>query len=206
MHPNTSQGFYQWPMKEDSPEDLFRVQLKDLDHLKISWQVFIDWNASRNWLRIRASPPSRETAITEVIKGIRQAVQSAHARAIMAAPIYIVVPPRHSTDSTLLVALINGQKHVCSLKFSKLSSDEEVKKQSPSRSLKMKATVEKFRTDLRNSLSELSHLKDWMQMRVHFGELQLTHWQTDLTDGKQSFDNFMKMMKRTRTRGVFEKR
>ncbi|KAJ8061314.1 hypothetical protein OCU04_010377 [Sclerotinia nivalis] len=200
-------GFYQWPMKEDSPEDLFREQLKDLDHLKTSWKVFIDWNVPRKWLRIRAPPPSGQTAINEVIKGIRQAVESAHARAIMATPFYIVVPPRYSTESTLLEALVHvdGQKHVHGLKFSKQASDEELKKQSPSRSLKVEATIEKFREELNKNLNELSHLKDWMQMRVHFGELHLTHWQTDLTDGKQTLDGFMKMMKRTRTRGSFEK-
>ncbi|APA14861.1 predicted protein [Sclerotinia sclerotiorum 1980 UF-70] len=200
-------GFYQWPMQEDSPEDLFREYLKDLDYLKTNWKVFIDWNGPRKWLRIRASDQSCQTAINEVIKGIRQAVESGKARAIMATPCHIVVPPRYSTESTLLEALVkvNGQKYVHGLKFSKQASDEELKKQSPSRSLKVEVTVEKFREELSKSLSGLSHLKDWMRMRVHFGEFHLTHWQTDLTDGKQTLDGFIKMMKRTRTRGTFEK-
>ncbi|KAI9644477.1 hypothetical protein NHQ30_006498 [Ciborinia camelliae] len=204
-------GFYQWPTKEDSPEDLFRVQLKDLDHLKTSWKVFIDWNEKRNWLRILAPPPSGQTAVTEVIKGIRQAVESAHARAMMAATIYSVIPPRRSIDSTLLVATVDqvprsdGQKHVYGLKFSEQSSDQELKNQSVSRSSKVETTNKNFRMELNKNLNELSHLKDWMQMRVHFGELHLTSWRTDLTEGKQSFDSFTKMMKRTRTKGVFEK-
>lgn len=154
---------------------------------------------------IRAPAPSGQTTIDEVIKGIRQAVASAHAREMMAAPLYIVVPPRYSTESTLLEASIDINKHVHGLKFSKQSSNEELKNQTPPRSLKVEATVEKFRAELNKNLNELSHLKDWMQMRVHFGELHLTHWQTALTDGKQNLDGFMKMMKRTRTRGVFEK-
>ncbi|CAD6446474.1 fce0e70d-13b0-4d60-914a-a50e0cb76599 [Sclerotinia trifoliorum] len=202
-------GFYQWPMKEDSPEDLFREYLKDLDHLKTSWKVFIDWNGPRKWLRIRATPAFGQTAINEVIKGIRQAVESGKTRAIMATPCHIVVPPRYSTESTLLEALVkvkfNGRKYVHGLKFSKQASDEELKKQSPSRSLKVEATVKTFREELNKNLNELSHLKDWMRMRAHFGELHLTHWQTDLTDGQQTLDGFMKMMKRTRTRGTFEK-
>ncbi|QSZ30146.1 hypothetical protein DSL72_004666 [Monilinia vaccinii-corymbosi] len=207
----SAMGFYQWPMKEDSPEDLFGPQLKDLDHLKTSCRVYIDWKGSCNLLRIRAPLPSGQVEIIEAMKGIRQAIGSARARATMAATVYVVVPPQHSIDSTLLVALSDqfprsdGQKHVHSIKFSKKSSEEELKKQNASRSSKTHSSVEKFRTDLSKSLNELKHLKDRMQMRIHFGELHLTHWRTDLTDGKQSFEDFTKMMKRARTRGVFEK-
>ncbi|KAG4025584.1 hypothetical protein MFRU_054g00130 [Monilinia fructicola] len=204
-------GFYQWQTKEDDPEDLLRPQLKDLDHLKTSWRVYIDWNESHNWLRIRAPSPAGQTEIIEVIKGIREAVECAHARAIMAATVYVVVPPRYSINSTLLVALSDsfprsdGEKHVYNIRFSKYSSDDELRNQNISCSSKMEASFKEFRANLSKSLNELKHLKDWMRMRIHFGELHLTHWRTDLTDGKQSFEDFTKMMKRARTRGIFEK-
>ncbi|TGO27574.1 hypothetical protein BPAE_0040g00550 [Botrytis paeoniae] len=200
-------GFYQWPVSGVNPERLFGEQLKDLDHLKTSWKVFIQWNRARRWLLISASSPSNQTTIIEVIKGIRQAADSAHTRANMEETVFIVVPPRFSTESTLLEASISfeGQKHVYGIKFSKTSSNEELKKRSPRRSLKVEATVEQFRRELSNHLNELTRLKDRMQMRVHCGELHLTRWQTVLTDGKQDWDAFTKMMDRKGIRGVFGK-
>lgn len=129
----------------------------------------------------------------------------------MTAPIYIVATPQHSTESTLLVAQLDrvarsdGSKHVYDIKFSQQSSDEELKKQSRLNLSRERETARNIRTELSKSLNELKHLKDGMRMRVYFGELHLTHWQTVLTDGKQTYENFAKMMKRTRTTGVFEK-
>ncbi|KAM0309833.1 hypothetical protein ABEW05_004919 [Botrytis cinerea] len=200
-------GFYQWPVRGENPEQLFGEQMKDLDRLRTTWKVFIHWNGARRWLVISAPSPSGQTTIIEVIKAIRQAADSAHARANMEDTVFIVVPPRYSTESTLLEASTSfeGQKHVSGIKFSKMSSNEELNKQSPRRSLKVEATVEEFRKELSEHLNELTRLKDRMQMRVHFGELHLTRWQTVLTDGKQNWDAFTKMMKRTGTRGIFEK-
>ncbi|KAB8289514.1 hypothetical protein EYC80_010674 [Monilinia laxa] len=164
-------GFYQWQLKEDNPQDLFRPQLKDLDHLKTTWRVYIDWNEAHNWFRIRAPSPAGQTEIIEVIRGIRHAVDSAHARAIMAATVYVVVPARYSINSTLLVALSDqfprsdGAKHVYDIRFSKHSSDDELKNQIVSCSSKMEASVKEFRANLSKSLNELKHLKDWMQMQ-----------------------------------------
>ncbi|TGO82493.1 hypothetical protein BPOR_0819g00050 [Botrytis porri] len=200
-------GFYQWPVRGVDPGLLFGEQLKDLDHLKTSWKVFIQWNRARRWLVISAVSPSSEATIIEVIKGIRQAADSALTRANMEETVFIVVPPRYSTQSTLLKASISfeGQRHVSEIKFSKISSNEELKRQSPRRSLKVEATVEQFREKLSDHLNELTRLNDRMQMRVHFGELHLTRWQTVLTDGQQDWDAFRKMMARKGIRGVFEK-
>ncbi|KAF7950623.1 uncharacterized protein EAE97_002175 [Botrytis byssoidea] len=201
-------GFYQWPVKGINPEDLFGEQLKDLDHLKTSWKVFIQWNCARSWLAISALPPSTQTTIIEVIKGIRQAADSAHTRINMEETVFIVVPPRFSTESTLLeasISFVKDQKRASGIKFSKMSSNEELNRQTPRRSLKVEATVEKFRTVLSKYLNELTHIKDRMQMRVHFGELHLTRWQTVLIDGEQDWDAFTKMMTRKGARGVFEK-
>ncbi|KAF7951887.1 hypothetical protein EAE96_007184 [Botrytis aclada] len=200
-------GFYQWPPKRINPERLFGEQLKDLDHLKTTWKVFIQWNRTHRWLMISAPSPSSQTTIIEVIKGIRQAIDNAHARANMEETVFIVVPPRFSTESTLLEASISlvGEKHLSDIKFSEMSSNEELNKQSPRRSLKVEATVEQFREQLSKHLNELTRLKDRMRMRVHFGELHLTRWQTALTDGTQSWDAFTMMMNCKGTRGVFEK-
>ncbi|THV46754.1 hypothetical protein BGAL_0362g00040 [Botrytis galanthina] len=201
-------GFYQWPVKGVNPEQLFGEQLKDLDHLKTSWKVFIQWNRARRWLAISALPPSSQTTIIEVIKGIRQAADSANTRANMEETVFIVVPPRFSTESTFLetsISFVEGQKHASGIKFSKMSSNEELNRQTPRRSLKVEATVEQFRTVLSKYLNELTRIKDRMQMRVHFGELHLTRWKTDLPDGKQDWNAFKKMMSPKGARGVFEK-
>lgn len=195
-------------MKGVSPEQLFGEQLKDLDHLKTSWKVFIQWNRARRWLAISALPPSSQTTIIEVIKGIRQAADSANTRANMEETVFIVVPPRFSTESTFLetsISFVEGQKHASGIKFSKMSSNEELNRQTPRRSLKVEATVEQFRTVLSKYLNELTRIKDRMQMRVHFGELHLTRWKTDLPDGKQDWNAFKKMMSPKGARGVFEK-
>ncbi|KAF7915619.1 hypothetical protein EAE99_010132 [Botrytis elliptica] len=200
-------GFYQWPVRRGNPERLFGEGLKDLDHLKTTWKVFIQWNRAHRWLAISALSPSGQTTISEVIKGIRQATDSAVTRANMEETVFIVVPPRFSTESTLLEASISfeGQKHVSDIKFSKMSSNEESKKPSPGRSLKVEATIEKFRNELSVHLNHLTRLEDRMQMRVHFGELHLTRWQTALTDGEQDWVAFKKMMARKGMRGTFEK-
>ncbi|PQE25534.1 hypothetical protein CJF30_00000248 [Rutstroemia sp. NJR-2017a BBW] len=208
----TAIGLYQWPRKSDVPAKIFGEQLKDLDKLRTGWRVYIDWNVARKCILIRATSPTGSEDVIEVMEGIRQAAESARAHSLTAAPLYIAVPPRSSAESTILLATVDtvarsdGKKHLYDIKFSEKATDEQLSECFA----KMKKMVETNEDKLHNELSTQLALnklfKNKMRMRVNFGRLHLTHWQTELSDSRQTFAGFVKMMsKRTRIASVFEK-
>jgi hypothetical protein len=209
---NSLQGLYQWPLKTDRPETIFGEHLKDLDKLRTGWKVYVEWNAAKACILIRATSSTGSEDIIEVMEGIRQATESARAHSLTAAPLYIVMPPRFSCESTIVLATVDtvarsdGKKHLYSLRFCERADDEQLKDCYPKMKKMAETNEEKLQEELSTQLALNKLFKNKMRMRVNFGRVHLTHWQTELSDLRQTFAGFVKMMgKRTRIASVFEK-
>ncbi|KAM3074106.1 hypothetical protein ACMFMG_003072 [Clarireedia jacksonii] len=207
----TAIGIYQWPLKATEPSKLLGDQLKDLNRLRTDWKIYIEWDAAKKCILIRSASPTGSGDIIEVMEGIRQATESARARSLTAAPLYIVAPPEFSVESTVLLATVDsvarsdGKKHLYDIRFCKQATTEQLKDYYPKMKEMAEINGERLHKELSTQLKLNKFFKNKMRMRINFGRLHLTHWQTSLSDCQQTFGEFVKMMgKRTRIASIFD--
>jgi len=142
------------------------------------------------------------------------------ARAIVASPLFIVevpnvcisrssVLPRYEGQITRPIE--NGTKYPDLIGF-KLSDTKyspwELAKWKEDRVLAVNKNRQVFQDRFFKYMDDLSHYKGWLRMRVHFGHLELKHYRQAFVDSENgfSFNEFTKMLAKSRTSGVFNKR
>ena len=154
-----------------------------------------------------------EHSILYAIKGIRQAIENAKARVITASPLYIVVPPTVGAMRPIILPIFpknrfSGRSQPTVTRFELSGSPltrNELTKWRSERDAILHSNLEIFRKHLVQNIADLSPLRSWMRMRVHFGRLHLIQYRKDLSESKYSFESLAQMMKDPRTAGHFNK-
>jgi hypothetical protein len=162
--------------------------LEDLHHIRLELRVWIHWDIDMECLVIRSRPwphPQSEKAqenVIEAINAIRQDLLDAKARKVSATPLYIVVPPSTQAMRNLFRPVKYQKLNMIEPAGTELSSTEK-EKWSRHRIKLLVENTNSFTSHIVKHLRALAPLKQWMQMRVHFGHLNMRQWPRDFTSG-----------------------
>ena len=206
------QGYYLWPFKSTGQGyiDLLGLGLEDLNHLRITYKIYIAWDEKLGCISIKSRQSGRANQnVRDAIKGIRGAINNANARILRATPLYTITPPTASALKALVepVFALNNPKKVLSIRLNiGRVSDQDSKAWRSNRSALVASNRDAFREHLVRNLTILASLKCWMRMRIAFGHVNLIHFQKQFAEGQQSFFDFLQMMKSPRTIGSFERK
>jgi len=190
------------------------LKLEDLNTVRVAHKVYIDWDEETKCLRIYSRCGSQaEDNIVEAVKGIRQAILNAKARAISASPVYIVMPPTTSAWRSEVQPVFPSELSIpplptvtiLRLSGQRLSEKAALVWESGRNNI-LQSNIGIFREHLIKSLLDLSPFRGWMRMRLHFGHLALKQYRKELLDPNFSFAQYSQMMKSPRTRGQFNRK
>jgi hypothetical protein len=200
---------------------LLDPELKSFDLLRSTYKVHIDWSEKTQCLRINSPghPRDAERNVASAIQGIKLLYLNAKAQAIMASPLYIIVPLAADTMRSLVRpkeiedrvdAFTNAATKVITsieLAGERLSASEMLEWE-PKRCQMNDENFKAFRKHLIKNVLDLAHMRGWMRMRVNFGHINLSQYQQNFTLAKFSFDMFADMMKKSRvtTGGSFDRK
>jgi hypothetical protein len=151
-------------------------------------RVWIHWDTDTECLVIQSRPwdsqPNKaQENVIEAINAIRQDLLDAKARKVSAAPLYIVVPPSAQAMRTIVRPVKYQNKLNMIEPAGKELSDTEKERWSRHRDKLLLENTNSFTSHIIKHLTVLAPLKQWMQMRVHFGHLNLRTWPRDFTSG-----------------------
>lgn len=187
--------------------------LEDLNKVKIAFSVYINWNHDTRCLEIRSPwASSFDHIVKDVIKSIRLAVENAKARAMIATPQYIVIPPTvaawRDELKPILSQVVGGpsqtQPAIIGLKLSG-SRCKDIEAYRIIRSVKLRKNTANFQEHLVRNVTALSPLMCWMRMRVSFGHLKIKKYHKTFLNSKYSIDDFESMIQDPQAVGEFDK-
>jgi len=192
-------------------------KLEVLNPVRINHKVYIDWIDNSDGfpcLKISSRSINYEEHIAAAFKGIRKAIQHARAQAISASPMFVVNPPTASAMRAIVspASRISGQDgkstYIEGLILSGHVLTEGQKSKWNARRKTLKRENHKaLEKHLVEGLTELSALKGWMRMRVHFGRLVLRRYrQAELLNSKCTFDFLCEMLRSPRVQGSIDRK
>lgn len=190
------------------PSQLLGERLVALDEIRVSCQVYIDFVGSKARFQLQTDSPG---SIEKCLASIRSVIRNAQAEASAAAPLYIVQTPESRVSSVVgLPTEATKRSEIPVIQGFRLifgpSEDAEAQNWQETRSELQTYSMKKHFDYIKSSLKKLKDLNNWMRMRVHFGNFELTRYQkTFVREGSHMWENFLCMMEDFRTVGNFEK-
>lgn len=194
-------GLYLWPNAETNPREIFGRTLDALDIYRRAHSVFIIWDEELHCLVVKSSSYiNANKDIKAAIKGIRQAHQDAKSQAIFAIPKYIVLVPTTDAirEKVTYKSVKKGEGSYPMITGLQLSgpqlSGTDKKKWAETYETTYQEKFDDVKGHLKKSLGRLRNTKDWMRMRVHFGQVNLQKYKEDFYNDGYSFSKFCEMM------------
>lgn len=187
--------------------DLLGWRLEALNQIRVDHKVYIDWQESTRCLKISSrSEEHHELYVLKAIKAIRKSIEHAKAATISATPVYTAIAPTPNAMRDIICPMTAEPKRVTDLKLTGLPwSPTQKAAWKQERMLLLEASDKKFQDTLTKSLLKLAPNKHWMRLRVHFGHIVFISVHKDLRDGKQSFQDFSRMITNPRITGQLER-
>jgi hypothetical protein len=184
--------------------------LKLLDEVRSQCHVYIDFVERLGCIKLRAE---NEINIQDGLDGVKSKVRQAKAAASGLRPLYIVEPPIIATLTSRVSPEFKSSTQTVKqpvveeiiLAGSQLITIEETLNWEDQRKATLLSNEKLFKEHVEKVFIELRAIKSDQRMRVHFGHMHLTLYRKDFEAG-YLFQDFLKMMRETRTKAYLEKR
>jgi hypothetical protein len=184
---------------------LFGIKLEKLDVLRRSYKVNIQWDQRRFLFKINSENLTADSDIIAAIRGIRRLIRDADAKEVFAQPVYIVVPPT-TLKQTVRPRFIGNNLSI-ELAGEQVSEREQALWKDRKDALLVE-NFRKFRDLLAKNLVFLQHLRGWMRMRVHFGDVlyERVHEKFLVSKSHYSLEDFTKMVEESGCKINFDRK
>ena len=179
-----------------------------LDHIRINYKVYIDWQADTGCIKVSSiAEAGAEHYVIKAIEAVCVAVDHAKAEKILATPLYLAVPPSVDAIRALVRPTIIESGRIAGLELAGKPFCTEQKRSWEQERLKLLDILhKKFEKTMSKHMLRLALNKNWMRLRVHFGHVSFSLAQDNFKAGEQSFEQFSKMIANSRTTADLERK
>jgi hypothetical protein len=175
--------------------------MKKLDHIRIDYKVYIDWQDAIGCIKVSSqAEENAEYYVLRAIEAIRVEIDHAKAEKILATPVYLAVPPGVDVMRAVVRPKTIEPSRLTNLEMAgkPLSADEK-RRWKQERLELISCLDKKFEKTMLHQMIRLASNKNWMRLRIHFGHVSFTLAQESFKAGEQSFAQFSKMLSNSRT-------
>ncbi|KAI9732508.1 MAG: hypothetical protein M1818_007546 [Claussenomyces sp. TS43310] len=204
-----SQAYYLWPSQEIHPSEILGNSLKNLDPIRETCGIYIDWDASMQSLRLRSSDGRM---VYEALEGLKAALRDAKAQAAGIEHLYIVQPPSMMAMTSAVTPVLSQVPSLVrqpviesvALTGHKLSTQDRMK-WDKQRSLLVAKQWQTCYTRMMDAFERLRSLQTPLRLRVNFGAMHISTYKKDFQGISYNFDKFANMMGESRTKAALNK-
>ncbi|KAI1008014.1 hypothetical protein K3495_g227 [Podosphaera aphanis] len=195
-------GYYLWPYWYESPVILLGPRLEDLNPVRLENRVWIEWDETSKCINISTrSTRAVVGTLEDAVKGIRDVIEHAKAARITASPLHIVHPPNSVVMRKLIKPKVVEKNPLKAAKI-ELEGEELSRKEKleweASRNGKLSFNSQLLRNHLSGKLLIYAPVKNWMRLRVHFGNININQYTNEFATTGSSWSSFVVMVKNPR--------